>query len=239
MVAGAGQLGRHQQGPAVDLPLGREPDHPCDDARQSRRGDGCEAKAAGDRGEGSGRLARRVQAGRRARVPHGQPVARPHLLTSRDPGHRAGRSLRRPRGAGRRSRGDQDRRRDQRGSRPDGRGERHLPARWRHLFVCRGLRRSGSRCRDRGRHAGRLSERRRRGHGGESAQPDRAVEWRLLPRHRARDVPEAGLRPALRPVAREPVPSQQADDHSRHSAHAGRGVEHRRSGDAGGRPGRR
>ena len=58
---GRSHLGRYRQAPAVDLPLGRQPDDARDDARQSRRRDGREAQAAGDRREGSRRLAGRLR----------------------------------------------------------------------------------------------------------------------------------------------------------------------------------
>ena len=111
-----------------------------------------------------------------------------------------------------------------RGPRPDGRGEGHLSARRRHLRVRRRLRRGGSGRRDRRRHARRLPVGGRRRHGRESAQPDRPVERRLLPGHRARALPEAGLRPALRRVAGAALPPQQAAHHHGHSADDGGGA---------------
>ena len=66
---GRGRLGQHRQAPAVDVPLGRQPDDARDDARESRGRDGREAEAAGDRREGSRRLAGRLRARQRARLP--------------------------------------------------------------------------------------------------------------------------------------------------------------------------
>ena len=52
---GRGHLGQHGQAPAVDVPVGGQPDHARDDARQLRRRDGRQAQAAGDRRDGSRR----------------------------------------------------------------------------------------------------------------------------------------------------------------------------------------
>ena len=52
---GRSHLGQHRQAPAVDVPVGGQPDHARDDARQLRRRDGRQAQAAGDRGDGSRR----------------------------------------------------------------------------------------------------------------------------------------------------------------------------------------
>jgi CO/xanthine dehydrogenase Mo-binding subunit len=60
---GRGRLGRHEQGRTVVVPLGGEPDDACDDARQLRGGQRREAQAAGDRGQRSRRLARRLRTG--------------------------------------------------------------------------------------------------------------------------------------------------------------------------------
>ena len=54
---GRGRVGQHRQTPAVDVPLGRQPDDARDDARQPRGRAGREEEAAGDRRDGSRRLA--------------------------------------------------------------------------------------------------------------------------------------------------------------------------------------
>ena len=41
-------MGQHQQEPALDLRLRRQPDHPRHDPGGARRGHGCETEAAGD-----------------------------------------------------------------------------------------------------------------------------------------------------------------------------------------------
>ena len=84
------------------------------------------------------------------------------------------------------------------------------------------------------------------GHGHQPAQPRRASRRRVLPRDRPRALSEVGLRPAVRPAARQAVPSQQAAHDPRHSGdaavgrgrparsrNAGRRARHRRA--AGGR----
>ena len=65
---GRGHLGQHRQASAQHVPVGRQPDDARDDARQLRRRHGCEAQAAGDRGDGSRRLAGRLRARQRARL---------------------------------------------------------------------------------------------------------------------------------------------------------------------------
>ena len=154
----------------------------------------------------------------------GNPGGGLTLRAGGNPGHRAGRAFRRPRGARRHPPDDQDGGREARRTGPDGRGQGHVSARRRHLRLRRWLRRGGSGRRNRRRVAHRLPVGGRRRHGGEPPQPDRAAERRLLSGHRPRVVPETGLRPALRRVAGAALPPQQAADHPGHSADEGGGA---------------
>jgi CO/xanthine dehydrogenase Mo-binding subunit len=71
----------------------RQPDYARDDARQSRWRDGCEAEAAGHRGDGSWRLTGRLRAWQRARVSSRQPGSRIELRPGSKARHRARRTL--------------------------------------------------------------------------------------------------------------------------------------------------
>ncbi len=212
--------------PWTCLSVGSQTTHAMTRANHAAR-DGREAKAAGDRGARSRRIAGRLHHRRRARVPQAQrpsrgltyarAATRAIELGGRFDGHEL------PAGHSRR---DQSRCGAARRQRRDGRGEGHLSARRRHLFLRRGVRRSRSRRRNRRGDARRLPVGRRCRDGGESAQPDRPAEWRRVPGHRARVASEAGLRPALRAVARAALPPQQADHDPRRARQDAR---HRRS----------
>ena len=114
---GRSRLGRHGQRRAVVVPLGGQPDDARDDARELRGCQGREAQAAGDRREGSRRLAGRLRAGQRARVSPRQSGRRADLRAGGEARDRAWRQVRRPRGARRHQRDDQARGRDARGPR--------------------------------------------------------------------------------------------------------------------------
>ena len=145
-----------------------------------------------------------------------------------------GGKLRRPRAAGEHQRVHQDV--GDGAGRPgaDGRRARHLSARRRDAFLRRRLRGSRSRRRDRQVPHPRLPGGGRRRHGDPSARARRPGARPLDARHRARDRPEVGLRPALRRAAREAVLPEQAADDSRRAAEDGvGGAGHPRSGNAG------
>ena len=99
---GRGHLGRHGQGPALDLPLGRQPDDACDDARELM-------PARWTRSGSCRKLRRRISAARRTTTSsanervfrRGNPGARPDLRAGGDARDRAWRQVRRPRAAGR------------------------------------------------------------------------------------------------------------------------------------------
>ena len=65
-------LGRHVEEPAVDVQQRRQPDDPRDDARGPRGRDGREEETAGDRGQGSRRPPGRLRGRQRARLPQGR-----------------------------------------------------------------------------------------------------------------------------------------------------------------------
>ena len=62
-------MGQHQQEPALDLRLRRQPDHPCHDASGIRRGHGREAEAAGDCRQDPRRQTGAVRSRQRTRLP--------------------------------------------------------------------------------------------------------------------------------------------------------------------------
>ncbi len=82
-------LGRHQQAPAVDLHVGRQPDDPRDDPRQPCGGTRRDRQAARDRRGGSGRAARGLRGRRRARVSARRAGTRPDLRAGGDARDRA------------------------------------------------------------------------------------------------------------------------------------------------------
>ena len=134
--------------PAVDLHLRRQPDDARDDAGGACRGDGRQEEAAGDRREESRRAARGVRGRERARVPKGRR-RRADARAGRAARDRTRRQVRRPRGARRHQPDDQGVGRGAGRPGPDRRRQGQLSARRRHLLVRGGLRRSGSRRRNR------------------------------------------------------------------------------------------
>ena len=84
-----GGLGRHQQEPALDVHIRRQPDHARDLAMQSCGSHGCQAEAPGDRRHGSGRTAGRLSRRGRPRLPPSESIAASHVRTGRAARHRA------------------------------------------------------------------------------------------------------------------------------------------------------
>ena len=177
------------------VPVGRQPDDARDDARESCRRDGRQAQAAGDRRDGSRRLrptttSSAASACSGAAVPgrglsYAQAAQRAIALGGKFDGHELPEDINAHDegvggGAGR--------------ARADGRGQGHVPARRRHLFVRRRLRRGRGGRRDRqGRRSSTFSA---VGDVGTVVNPRSLhgqIERRHLPGHRPRALPEAGL----------------------------------------------
>ena len=127
---GRGHLGRHGQGPAVDMPLGRQPDDACDDARQLTRGRWTRSASCRRSRRGIS-AARQTTTSSATSASIGVAIPPPGMSYAQA-AKRAielGGKLRRPRGSRRHQRDDQACGRHARGSRPDGRRQGQLPAR--------------------------------------------------------------------------------------------------------------
>ena len=128
--------------------VGRQPDDACRDARQSRGGARREAQAAGDRRAGSRRGARRLRARTGTRVPSRESGSRTQLRSRRRNGRWSSAASSTATSCRRRFTPSRESRRGARRPRPDGRRQGHVPARRRHVFIHRRLRRGRSRYRN-------------------------------------------------------------------------------------------
>ncbi len=192
---------QHEQEPAVDLRLGRQPDDARDDARGARGGDRRDQEAAGDRREDAWRQPGGYKvADGRVSGPGGSMT----LRAGGAEGDRARRQVRRPRSCRRTSTTSRRRRR----RRSPGRGL---------MAVAQGQRiRATARRSPTSSASRRWKSTSKRassqmldyaavgdvGHGHEPAQPQRTAVRRIDARHRPRDHAALGLRPALRRRAR-------------------------------------